>query len=53
MGRVDIGVNLSNKQFDSDREQVFERACQSGVDWLVPGTDLYEREYAGISQAMS
>ena len=45
MGWVDIGVNLSNKQFDSDREQVVERACQAGADWLVlNGTDLSESE---------
>jgi len=45
VGWVDIGVNLSNKQFDSDREQVVERACQAGADWLVlTGTDLSESE---------
>ena len=43
MGWVDIGVNLSNKQLDSDREQVVERACQAGADWLVlTGTDLWK-----------
>ena len=45
MGWVDIGVNLSNKQFDSDREQVVERACQAGADWLVlTCADLSESE---------
>ena len=45
MGCVDIRVNLSNKQFDSDREQVVECACQAGADWLVlTGTDLSESE---------
>jgi TatD DNase family protein len=45
VGWVDIGVNLSNKQFDGDREQVVERACQAGADWLVlTGTDLSESE---------
>ena len=45
MGWVDIGVNLSNKQFYGDREQVAERACQVGAYWLVlTGTDLSESE---------
>ena len=48
MGKVDIGVNLSIKQFDGDREQVVERACQAGPDWMVlTGTDLSERKCAG------
>lgn len=48
MGWVDIGVSLSNKQLDSDREQVVEHACQAGADWLVlimdspaSGTSMY------------
>lgn len=54
MGSVDIGVNLSNKQLDSDRKQVVKRACWADADWLVlTGTDLSERKCAGISQAIS
>ena len=51
---MDIGIKLSNNQFDSDREQVVERAYQAGADWLMlTGTDLSEKECAGISQVIS
>ena len=40
---VDIGVNLSNKAFDGDREEVVERAIASGVSTMIlTGTDINE-----------
>ena len=32
---VDIGANLTHDSFDSDREQVLERAAESGVNTLI------------------
>ncbi|MCX4029153.1 TatD family hydrolase [Endozoicomonas sp. SM1973] len=44
---IDIGVNLTNSRFDSDREAVIERAINVGVTTLVlTGTDLAESEAA-------
>lgn len=40
---IDIGVNLSNKAFARDREQVLERAINAGVKQLIlTGTSLAE-----------
>ncbi len=40
---VDIGVNLSNKAFDGDREEVVKRAVASGVSTMIlTGTDINE-----------
>ncbi|MGI9275376.1 MAG: TatD family hydrolase [Endozoicomonas sp.] len=40
---VDIGVNLTDKQFNHDREEVLERAVEAGVDTLIlTGTSLSE-----------
>ncbi|GAA5218631.1 TatD family hydrolase [Corallincola platygyrae] len=45
MGWVDIGVNLSNKQFNADREQVLARARQAKIDTLIlTGTDIGESQ---------
>lgn len=35
MSLVDIGVNLTHRQFDTDRENVLEEALQSGVHQMV------------------
>jgi TatD DNase family protein len=44
---VDIGVNLTNKAFDKDRELVIERAHAAGVRTLiVTGTSLHASEQA-------
>ncbi|WP_163834233.1 TatD family hydrolase [Spartinivicinus ruber] len=44
---IDIGVNLTNSRFDSDREAVIKRAIDAGVTTLVlTGTDLAESETA-------
>ena len=40
---VDIGINLTDKQFNHDREEVLERAVEAGVDTLIlTGTSLAE-----------
>lgn len=40
---VDIGVNLTNKRFDKDRELVIQRAQNNGVSkQIVTGTNLAE-----------
>jgi len=44
---IDIGVNLTNKAFASDREAVIERARAAGVATLVvTGTSLESSEHA-------
>lgn len=35
MQLIDIGVNLADKQFDQDRNEVIERALQSGVAQMI------------------
>src|SRR5688572_28945941 len=41
MGLIDIGVNLTGKQFKSDLDQVIEHAVQAGVEMMVvTGTSL-------------
>ncbi|AMO56649.1 preprotein translocase subunit TatD [Endozoicomonas montiporae] len=40
---IDIGVNLTDKQFNRDREAVVERAVAAGVNTLIlTGTDMDE-----------
>ena len=40
---IDIGVNLTDRQFDRDREDVIQRAVKAGVNTLIlTGTDLEE-----------
>ena len=40
-----IGVNLSDKAFDKDRDQVMERAIAAGVETMIlTGTSLAESE---------
>ena len=42
---LDIGVNLSDKAFDKDRDQVMERASAAGVETMIlTGTSLAESE---------
>ena len=44
---IDIGINLTNKRFDKDREVVISNAKQSGVEALIiTGTSLQESEQA-------
>lgn len=44
---VDIGVNLTSKRFQSDLDQVIQRALQAGVDKLIiTGTSVDESELA-------
>ena len=44
---IDIGLNLSNPQFDADRDAVVQRARQAGVEALIlTGTDLAESQAA-------
>jgi TatD DNase family protein len=41
MGLIDIGVNLTGKQFKPDLDQVIDRAVQAGVEMMVvTGTSL-------------
>ena len=45
MQLVDIGVNLGDKAFDKDRDDVVERALEAGVNTLIlTGTTLEESE---------
>lgn len=44
---IDIGINLTNKRFDKDREIVISNAKQSGIEALIiTGTNLQESEQA-------
>jgi TatD DNase family protein len=44
---IDIGINLTNKRFDKDRQLVINAAKQSGVKGLIiTGTNLRESEKA-------
>lgn len=44
---IDIGLNLTSRQFDADREAVLERALAAGVHQLIlTGTDLAESAQA-------
>ncbi|WP_019029320.1 TatD family hydrolase [Colwellia piezophila] len=49
---IDIGVNLTNKRFDKDREAVLTRAQSSGVaGLLITGTSVMESKKAlGLCQ---
>jgi len=50
---IDIGVNLTARAFDADRDAVVSRAREAGVDVLVvTGTDVdHSREAAALAQA--
>lgn len=37
---IDIGVNLTGKQFDSDRDQIVEQSLAGGVGLIITGADL-------------
>lgn len=42
---IDIGINLTNRQFDGDRDEVLARAKSAGVSALIlTGTDLAESQ---------
>lgn len=44
---ADIGVNLTDKQFQDDRDAVLERARSAGVTWqLLTGTNVEESRQA-------
>lgn len=44
---IDIGVNLTNKRFDKDREDVMRRAQHSGLGaLLITGTNVVESQKA-------
>ena len=44
---VDIGVNLTHKQFDPDREEVVKKAIEKGVTALIiTGTSVRESKKA-------
>ena len=44
---IDIGVNLTNKRFDKDRDQVIQQAETAGVlHQIITGTNLAESEQA-------
>ncbi len=44
---IDIGLNLSNPQFDADRDAVVQRARDAGVEALIlTGTALAESQAA-------
>lgn len=38
--RIDIGINLMNKQFNKDRKEIVERALKNGTGLIITGTDL-------------
>ncbi|WP_246119358.1 TatD family hydrolase [Aliikangiella coralliicola] len=47
MDWIDIGINLTNKRFDHDREQVIDSAIEVGVNKLViTGTSVRESQRA-------
>lgn len=50
---IDIGLNLTSKQFDRDRDAVVERALAAGVEQMVlTGTSLQcSRDASGLAQA--
>jgi TatD DNase family protein len=44
---IDIGVNLTNKRFDKDRDEVIKRAKSASVSGLlITGTDIEESQKA-------
>lgn len=44
--RIDIGINLMNKQFKDDRLEIVNRALENGTGLIITGTDLYSSEQA-------
>ncbi|WP_252179974.1 TatD family hydrolase [Endozoicomonas sp. 4G] len=44
---IDIGVNLTDKQFSKDRDEVVERAIEAGVQTMIlTGTSVDESQHA-------
>lgn len=44
---IDVGVNLTNKRFDKDRDELIVRAINQGVEkLLITGTSVYESQQA-------
>lgn len=52
---IDIGINLTHKQFDTDREEVVKRALEKGVTPLIiTGTNVKEsKKAAAYAKTMS
>jgi len=47
MELVDIGINLTHRSFDRDREEVIERGAQAGVKTLIiTGTSVHDSQRA-------
>lgn len=44
--RVDIGINLMNKQFKNDRKEIVEKSLENGTGLIITGTDLYSSKDA-------
>lgn len=44
--RIDIGINLMNKQFNKDRKAVVEKSLSNGTGLIITGTDLYSSQDA-------
>ena len=44
--RIDIGINLMNKQFKEDRLEIVQKALDNGTGLIITGTDLYSSEQA-------
>lgn len=44
--RIDIGINLMNKQFNNDREEIVENSLKNGTGLIITGTDLYSSKDA-------
>ena len=46
---IDIGINLTNKRFDKDRDAMIERAKSVGIrSMLVTGTNIIESQKADL-----
>jgi TatD DNase family protein len=44
---IDVGVNLTNKRFDKDRDDLISRAKNQGVEkLLITGTNIHESQQA-------
>lgn len=44
--RIDIGINLMNKQFKEDRKEIVDKALENGTGLIITGTDLYSSKQA-------
>ncbi len=49
---IDIGINLTNKQFYNEHEEIINRAMDNGVDYMIlTGTSIRgSRESAAIAE---